>query len=375
MPVEDRINDDRPIVHFLFEPGNGGLDRVAILLANGMAARGLATELWLSKRDGPVAALISDQVTVRMVPIVPVGGRGLKLLLQIPALARMIREHRPQAIFSAGNQSNLNTALAQKLAGASNTKIIQKITNPIVRPGMGGFRGTLRTLRFRMTAALGDTCMTLSEPDARAYARMMPSVGGKFRAVKNAYVNEAMLAQGEQPRSRSKEDVCKLLSVARLEYQKDHATLIRALARIKDMSWQMRILGNGSLEQEAKALAEQLGVADRIIFEGFVDDPTDAYASSDIMVLSSRWEGLPAAPLEAMAAGCDIVTTDCSEGLTDILAGLGRPVVPVEDDAALSEAIADAIRSGERPAAMREIAEEYSIASSVEDHLRIAATA
>ena len=55
---------------------------------------------------------------------------------------------------------------------------------------------------------------------------------------------------------------------------------------------------NGSLEQEAKALAEQLGVADRIIFEGFVDDPTDAYASSDqARPLTVRGEA------EALAAG------------------------------------------------------------------------
>jgi hypothetical protein len=46
--------------------------------------------------------------------------------------------------------------------------------------------------------------------------------------------------------------------------------------------------------------------------------------------------------------------------------------VPVEDDAALAEAIAAAIESGERPSGMREIAESYSIAASVEDHLRIA---
>lgn len=373
--------DQKPYVHFLFEPGNGGLDRVAILLANGMAERGLNSQLWLSKRDGPVASLISDKVIVRMVPTLSFGSRGLKLFQQIPALARMIREHQPAAIFSAGNQSNLTIAMARKMAGVQGAKIIQKITNPVTRPAMGGLRLRLRTARFGYTVAQGDACLTLSEADARTYARMMPPVAAKFRAVKNAYVTDAMLQKGAaragEAAGRDKSGRVKLLSVGRLEYQKDHANLIRALVRIQHLPWDMRILGNGSLEQELRALTGQLGLADRIIFEGFVDDPTPAYAASDIMVLSSRWEGLPAAPLEAMAAGCDVVTTDCSEGLTEMLAGLGRAAVPVEDDAALAALLADAIAQsidgGVRPAAMRQIAENYSIASSVQDHLRIAA--
>ena len=363
--------DDRPIVHFLFQPANGGLDRVAILLANGMAACGENVELWLCKREGAVASLISEHVTVRMVPTMSFGGRGLQLAQQVPALARMIRAHNPAAIFSAGNQSNLSLALARKLARATGTKIIQKITNPIRRPGMGKLTVAIRTFRFGQTVALGDTCLTLSEADARSYAHIMPAVGNKFRAVKNAYVTDAMLAMGERHRARDKDKPARLLSVARLEYQKDHANLIKALARIKDLPWHLRILGDGSLEQETHALAVESGIADRVVFEGFVADPTQAYAESDIMVLSSRWEGLPAAPLEAMAAGCDVVTTDCSDGLTEIFARLGRPAIPVEDDAALAEAIAAAIKSDGRPDEMRAIAEDYSIASSVEDHLQV----
>ncbi|MDN3646437.1 glycosyltransferase [Pontixanthobacter aestiaquae] len=372
MDGETTSTSARPIVHFLFEPGNGGLDRVAILLANGMAARGLNSELWLTESEGPLASLISDVVTVRMVPSVSFGGRGVKLFQQIPALSRMIKQHRPAAIFSAGNQSNLTIALARKMAGTRDTKIIQKITNPISRPGMSGLVTAIRTARFKRTVARGDICLTLSEADAKAYAQLMPEVGNKFRPVKNAYVTNAMLDLGKEARTRRSSAPCKLLCVGRLEYQKDHANLIKALARIKNLPWQMHILGDGSLEAELKALASQLGVADRLEFAGFVDDPTSAYAASDIMVLSSRWEGLPAAPLEAMAAGCDVVTTDCSDGLTEMFAALGRPAVPVENDAALADAIASAMRNSATRSAMRAIAQQYSVEASVTDHLRIA---
>ena len=148
-------NRPGPLVHFLYEPGAGGLDRVAILLANGMAERGLDTELWLTKTSGPLSRLISDKVVVRTVPAPPIGSRGFQLFAQIPALARMLDQHRPTAVFSAGNQSNLSLALARKLAPQSGSLVIQKITNPIVRPGMGGWRAARSQLAFQGDCARG----------------------------------------------------------------------------------------------------------------------------------------------------------------------------------------------------------------------------
>lgn len=373
--MPDSATSSGPIVHFLYEPGDGGLDRVAILLANGMAARGIATELWLTMRDGPLAALISDQVTVRIVPTPAMGGRGLRLLLQIPAVARMIRDHAPQAIFSAGNQSNLTIALARKLAGkragSHGTRIIQKITNPVIRPGMGAVSGWLRSRRFGLTARMGDLCLTLSEADARNNARLMPDAANRFRAVHNAYVTQAMLALGENPKVRAAGKPVRLLSVGRLAYQKDHATILRALGRLKDCDWTLRMLGGGPLQSELQAQAEQLGIEDRISFEGFVANPATAFAQSDILLLSSRWEGFPAVPLEAMAAGCDVVATDCSEGLSELLAMVGNKTVVIGDDAAFAAAIRTAIQAAAPMPGIHKIAAQYSIEASVADHLRM----
>ncbi len=370
MPANDPA--DRPIVHFLYEPGAGGLDRVAILLANAMAARGLASELWLTRKDGPLAGLISDQVRVRLVPAPKLGNRGMRLFLQIPSLARMIRKFQPRVMYSAGNQSNLNIALARNLAGAADTRIVQKITNPVVRPEMGAVTGWLRSRRFGLTASLGDLCLTLTAADARTNARLMPGAADRFQAVRNAYIDDAMLARGAVPRTRSAGAPAKLLSVGRLAYQKDQATMLRALGRIADLPWTLRLLGDGPLRSELEALAGALGIADRVRFEGFVQDPGEAYAASDIMLLSSRWEGFPAAPLEAMAAGCDVVVTDCSEGLSDIFTGLGRVPVPIGDDAGLALAIRQAIARAQPPPAMRDLAGQYAVEASVTDHLRLA---
>ena len=105
----------------------------------------------------------------------------------------------------------------------------------------------------------------------------------------------------------------------------------------------------------------------------WLSSPAPYFADGDILLLSSQWEGFPAVPLEAMAAGCDVVATDCSPGLTDLLANCGRETVPIEDPAALAIAIEEAIDRADGVTGLREPAAQYSIAASARDHLRIVA--
>ncbi|QLC24405.1 glycosyltransferase [Parasphingopyxis algicola] len=358
------------IAQFLYEPGDGGLDRVAIFLTNGFAERGYPSELWMARPDGPSAALISDKVIVRTVPGVSIGPRGFRLFAQIPALSRMIRSYRPDVLLSAGNQSNLTVAFARRLAFGARTKIVQKITNPIERPHMSAVRRFLRRLRFGLTIRLGDRCLTLSKADAITYARAFPTVADRFKAVRNAYVTPAMLAVGERRMPRRSQS-SRFLAVGRLAPQKDYETMLYALAQIADRPWTLTILGEGPMMSNLRALAAELGLAERIIFTGFVADPTPYLASADLFLLSSRWEGFPAAPLEAMAAGCDVVATDCSPGLTEILKGIGRFSVPVGNPAAFAAAIVAAVQALPSDFPASAVARRYSIETSVTDHLRL----
>ncbi|MEH6789105.1 glycosyltransferase [Parasphingorhabdus sp.] len=365
------MTEPRPVVHFLYQPGNGGLDRVAILLANGMAGRGIPTELWLTRATGYIAHLISPAVTVRVVPTPNAGGRGLQLFLQIPALARMIAKHRPRAIFSAGNQSNLSLAIARKLSGADTTKIIQKITNPILRPNMASLNKLFRTWRFGLTAGLGDMTLTLSEIDADIYSRIYPDSSDKFHAVPNPYVEPGMLDAGESRSARATGQPPRLLCVGRVAPQKGYETLVSSLALIADRAWSMTILGDGPLLEETKRQIETAGLAERITFKGFVSDTTRYFAESDILVLSSQWEGFPAVPIEAMATGCAVVATDCSEGLTHLMGQIQRNTVAVNDPEALARAIGQEIDEPGPIEPLRRCAAAYTVDNSITQHLRL----
>jgi glycosyltransferase involved in cell wall biosynthesis len=97
-----------------------------------------------------------------------------------------------------------------------------------------------------------------------------------------------------------------LLMVARFEKQKDHTTLVSALARIKDLLWTVDLLGDGPLRAEVENLAHKYGIADRIHFRGAV--PSSEYLGlAQIFLLITQWEGLPLSTLEAMRTGLPMI--------------------------------------------------------------------
>ena len=147
--------------------------------------------------------------------------------------------------------------------------------------------------------------------------------------------------------------------------------MFRALAKVKRSDWFLDLLGDGELRTELENLATRLGIADRIRFVGFTDDPAEYFARSDILLLSSRWEGLPAVPLEALASGCQVIATDCSPGLTEILRKCDQAVVPIGDADAMARAIEREMALDHAPTAGVAAAARYSVNSSVEDHLRV----
>jgi glycosyltransferase involved in cell wall biosynthesis len=101
----------------------------------------------------------------------------------------------------------------------------------------------------------------------------------------------------------------RLITVGRLFKQKDHETLLRAMAEIST-AWSLRMVGTGSLEKYLKTLAKKLGIDSKVEFIGFRNDIPKLLAESDVFCFPSRWEGLGLAVIEAAAAGLPVIATD-----------------------------------------------------------------
>lgn len=134
-----------------------------------------------------------------------------------------------------------------------------------------------------------------------------------------------------------------IVNVGRLTSQKNQALLIKAYAALPENLAQFKLsfYGDGGLKQELKDLARQLKVGNRIEFKGFVKDiPSEIYNAS-LFVLSSDYEGMPNALMEAMALGLPCISTDCGGGGARALikSEVNGLLVPCNDVAALKTAM------------------------------------
>ncbi len=127
--------------------------------------------------------------------------------------------------------------------------------------------------------------------------------------------------------------------VGRFKAQKDHQTLVRAYAKTP-RKCSLVLVGTGPLESEIKNLVEELGIADRVIFTGFQENPYPYIARAQAMVLSSQFEGFGIVIAEALAVGVPVISTDCQSGPRELLPE--KNLVPVGDVDALAEKMAQA---------------------------------
>jgi glycosyltransferase involved in cell wall biosynthesis len=134
------------------------------------------------------------------------------------------------------------------------------------------------------------------------------------------------------------EDAPVVGSVANFKAAKDHATLLRAAAQVREAFPAVRfvLVGQGPLEAETRRLAGELGLDATVVFAGFRTDATRLMAAFDAFALSSTYEGLPIALIEAMATGCPAVVTRVG-GTPEVVAdGVQGFLVPPRDPAALA---------------------------------------
>lgn len=131
-------------------------------------------------------------------------------------------------------------------------------------------------------------------------------------------------------------------AAGRLEKQKNFRLLIDAFCNAfpQDGEAILKIYGDGSLKDELSNYISQLGRRNTILLMGRTEHIEKAYESSDLFVLSSDFEGMPNALIEAMACGLPCISTDCPTGPSDLIEdGKNGLLVPMNDVNAMSNAI------------------------------------
>lgn len=349
----------------------GGSGRVAGHLARGFSDAGLDVGIVAFRRGGEIEADV-EAIAGAGVDFSYLGGspgiRPLDLAVGLPRLVGFLRRERPDVVIAAANNVALPTALAFRLAGLPDARLYLKTTNPVAHSRHRGPAAALRRLGYRLAFTRADGVWALSSDETAELVRAFPRHAGRFRPVANPYVTPDMLgtADGRPDRSRIGRRV---VAVARLEPQKRLHLLIKAFAQVRVPDAELVILGEGSERPRLEALVRTLRVGHRVSLPGHVLDVGSILRASDLMVMTSQYEGLPAAVLEAMAANCPVLSTDCFPAAQSLLADAeGCAVIADTAPEPLARQIEDALRQV-RPDGLRDVAKRYTIEAGVASHL------
>ncbi len=147
-----------------------------------------------------------------------------------------------------------------------------------------------------------------------------------------------------------------VLALGRLTHQKGFDLLLEGFAgALADgVKGTLTIVGTGELHGVLQAQAARLGITDAVRLVGFQEDPYPYYGHADLFVLSSRYEGMPNALLEALACGCPVVAYACPHGVREIVQhGVNGLLLPPEDVAALRHALVRLLATPQERTALR----------------------
>ena len=243
---------------------------------------------------------------------------------------RAIRSFNPDIVHTHSTKAGLIGRVAAKLA---RKPVVFTAHGWSFTEGIAERSRRLAAFLERHAAKISDAVICVSEYDRR----LALNLGVGNEALLTRIHNGVVDAPPEMRAKHSGNGPIKIISVARLDAQKDHALLIDALATIKDLAWELELIGDGPLTESIRARATSLDIIERILFPGLCNDVPRRLAKADLFVLASRFEGFPLSILEAMRANLPVIASDVGGVSESVAEGTTGFLVPKGDKDALAD--------------------------------------
>lgn len=306
-------------VRQLLGPSTGGIRGHVAVLAETLERHG-----WTSPVAGPPGVMgevgtLNEPVRIPS-GLSPVGVLRARRELAELAPVDLIHAHGLKAGWIASTLSE-------------RSPLVVTIHNLVLDEAAGKGAGLLRRLEARLPART-DRLIAVSHQIADRFAGL-PGADRIVVIPPAARPPQPRRSPVEVREALGVENGCPLIVVvARLHAQKDHETFLRALSIVgaKHPDAVAAIVGEGPLDHQLEARAQELGVADRTIFAGPSSYAVDELNAADVVALSSRWEGSPLVIAEALQLAKPVVSTAVGaipevvkDGVTGRLCPAGDP--------------------------------------------------
>ncbi|MBE9580402.1 MAG: glycosyltransferase family 4 protein [Proteobacteria bacterium] len=312
---------------FIYSLGPGGAERVMSILADAWASRGHKVTI-VTYDEGRLSFFsLPPEVTVQKLRLS--GGSMLKRIgnhfRRIPSFRRVIRETRPDIVISFMDRTNVLVLMAA--LGLNVPLIVSERTNPL-RYSPGFPYNYLRRCLYQKAMAVVVQSNGLAEwfkPMSNRVA-VIPNPVKACRDNQNYQAGRTFTVVG----------------AGRLSLEKGFDLLLTAFSKVRKEhpEWNLVIYGDGPERPVLERQISELNLDGKVRLPGVTTDLTTHLRTAGCFVLSSRFEGFPNVLIEALACGCPVIATNCSDSIAEIVRydwnGL---LIPSEDTDSLANAL------------------------------------
>lgn len=305
----------------------GGAERVISLLANSFCQKGYEVEIVCINKH-LVFYPIDEKVKVWFAEDEV---KSLSILKKMMWLRKHINSEKPDVVIAF--MLEVYCVTLASLIGVSVPVISSERIDPHF---FGRAKGLLRWLLLRRTTHLVVQTVRIKD----FYSAKLQS---RTTIIPNPVTDKVFSLTPTLKQKR-------IIAVGRLAYQKNYPMMFRAFAKVHHdfPDWQLVVYGNGPQKEEIRGVIERLGMEGHIILAGKSDHVVEEMNKSSLFVMSSDYEGMSNALLEAVCVGLPVISTDVSGAKDLITEGVNGYIVPVGNERALTLALSSMLSSPEK---------------------------
>ncbi len=304
----------------------------------------LATRLKARDWDIVIVSMLPPQAYVEELEKVEIPVYSLDMRRGVPdprailRLARIIKKFRPHLLHSYMLHANILARIVRFFVPVP--ILVCSVRSIDERGGKGS--GKWLVLAYRFTDSLCDVVTQVSQAGLKRYVQIKAVPKHKICYIPNGVDIEQFCPNHEVREHLRKKmgfgNNFVWIAIGRLEPPKDYPNMLHAFAQVwKEKSdARLLIVGDGPLRSPMENLTRELGIDDQVKFLGIRRDVPELLNAADAYVMSSAWEGMPNALLEAASTGLPIVATDVGGNSEIVLNGKTGFLVPPKDPNALA---------------------------------------
>jgi glycosyltransferase involved in cell wall biosynthesis len=298
------------ILFLLPSLNGGGAERVVLTLLQHLDRERFEPILVLMEEKGRYLGQVPEDI--EMIDL-----QATQARYAIIKILRIVNQKRPDILFTTLAYLNLLIALFRPLLPA-NTYFIARESNTVSVRNRREKYPRLFDWLYRKVYNRFDAIVAQANYMKKDLVENYAIDADRIHVIYNPVDTKSVRGKAVAGRAAFKEGKINLLAIGKLEYQKGYDLLLESMHYL-DEAYHVTILGEGSWRERLETEIKKRGLQERVMLAGFSANPYAWMQRADLLLLPSRYEGLPNVVLEAHAVGLPVVAYDSPGGTGEIV--------------------------------------------------------